>query len=244
MRCRPTRRGGTSAPASAARRRAGARSRGADPRRSRRRRARAAASAPGGSAGVHAECDELDPRAVAAEPASKLVDLAPAVRNDRVEPAKRVARRAASRAPPRSCASRSGSPIAAYTTGGFTRPRRPRSASGIPTVSTVENTTSARLSVPRRGEHAGEVARVPAAEPHRAIENAGLGAGASAGLEPGSRSWSTAKPAAPEPVEPVQAVPRRIADRRTERSPTQRRVADRGRRRSAHLERGRLDHVG
>ena len=39
---------------------------------------------------VHAEGDELDPRAVLAEPCAQLLDLPPAVRDDRVEPTKRV----------------------------------------------------------------------------------------------------------------------------------------------------------
>ena len=40
--------------------------------------------------GVHAECDELDPRTTGAEPCAQLLDLAPAVRDDRVQPPERL----------------------------------------------------------------------------------------------------------------------------------------------------------
>ena len=63
--------------------------------------------------GVDAEGDELDPRAVVAEPGAQLLDLAPAVGDDRVEPSERVGEEPSAPAAPRSCASRSGSPIAA-----------------------------------------------------------------------------------------------------------------------------------
>jgi hypothetical protein len=58
----------------------------------------------------------------------------------------------------RSRASRSGSPIATYTSGGRTRPARFRSISGMPTVSTVESTTSARFA---RCNDASTVAKSP-----------------------------------------------------------------------------------
>ena len=59
--------------------------------------------------GVDAEGDELDPRAAVAEPGSQLLDLAPAVRDDRVEPTERVGEEPSRGAAPRSCSRRSGS---------------------------------------------------------------------------------------------------------------------------------------
>ena len=98
---------------------------------------------------VDTEGNELDPRrlAVRVQERTELRGLVLAVgEHDR-------GRRQRSRIQRRACAaneavpSRSGSPIATYTNGGRTLPALLSSISGIPTVSTVESTTSARLAV-------------------------------------------------------------------------------------------------
>ena len=137
--------------------------------------------------GVDAERDELDPRPALAEPAPKLLDLAPAVRDDRVqlpegireqtlrrsapelrEPLRKADRRVHDRRPHAAEPSE----------------ERERDADG---VDGREDDVGAVRCVERR-QHAREVARVPAAEAHGAVEDARFGTLARIGSKPGSRS--------------------------------------------------------
>ena len=131
----------------------------------------------------------------------------PTRRRRSCEPPKRV-REEPLATRPRSCSRRSGSPIAAYTTGGFTRPNRPRSASGMPTVSTVEKTTSARFSLVERGQrNAREVARV-AAERRTARSSSRPVVRARRPARSRPRGCADVEARASKLVEPVQAVAR------------------------------------
>ncbi len=170
---------------------------------------------------VDAERDELDPRPALAEPAPKLLDLAPAVRDDRVqlpegileetlrrsapelrEPLRQADRRVHDRPPHASEPSEERERDAHRVDGG---------EDGIGAVRCVEG-----------GQDAREVARVPPAEAHGAVKEPRFGTLACIRLEAGLEVVTDVEAAAAELVEPVQAVPRRIPLGRPQRLPSER----------------------
>ena len=183
---------------------------------------------------VDAERDELDPRPALAEPAPKLLDLAPAVRDDRVqlpegfleetlrrsapelrEPLRKADRRVHDRPPHAAEPSEERERDADRVDGG---------EDDIGAVRCVE-----------RGQHAREVARVPPAEAHGAVEDACFGTLACIRLEAGLEVVTDLEAAAAELVEPVQAVPRRDPPRAPAAPPVGALSRGRGRRRSPRL---------
>ena len=192
--------------------------------------------------GVHAERDELDARAVGAEPCAQLLDLAPAVRDDRMEPTERVGEE-----PWR------GRPSQLLETLGKTdrgvddrrlhateapeqRQRDPDRVDGR-----VDDVRAVQLA--ERREDTSEVARVPPAEPHRSVEHARRGTRPRARLELGLEVMTQLEARARELVQPVQAVPRRVSGGCAQRFPTQRRVAVEDERADGFAGAG-LGHVG
>jgi hypothetical protein len=100
---------------------------------------------------VDPEGDEHDARSagVVADPRAELLDLAVSVGDDGVQAPERVTI-APSHAFPTDLREALGNPMATYTTAVLTSRARTSSTSGMPTVSTVESTTSTRLSARRQ----------------------------------------------------------------------------------------------
>ena len=111
-----------------------------------------------------------------------------------------------------------------YTSGGRRRPDRLKSMSGMPTVSTVERTTSDAVRDAKRAERRSR-SRRRSLRPARAAFAASPAARAHAGGAARSRLWHGAWPRGLELVEPVQAVALERADGHGQRAPPLGRVS-------------------
>ena len=173
--------------------------------------------------GVDAERDELDPRATVTEPGSQLVDLAPAVGDDRVEATKRRGEESScGRAAKLLEALRQSDRRVHHRRAHATEPteKRERNADGVDRREDDVGT----VQLAKRRDDAREVARVSAAQPHAPIEDASDDPRAAARLEFRLEIVTNLEACSRQLVETVEAVARRIADRSTKRLPSQRGV--------------------
>jgi hypothetical protein len=190
--------------------------------------------------GVDAERDELDPRDTVTEPGSQLVDLAPAVGDDRVQATKRPSEESSrSRAVKLLEALRQSDRRVHDRRTHATEPIEERKWNAD-RVDRRENDIGA-VQLAKRREDAPEVARVSAAQPHAPIEDASEDPRAAARLESRLEIVTNLEPCSSQLVETVEAVARRIAERSTKRLAPQRRVAVEDE--NAYW-RGLVDHVG
>ena len=190
--------------------------------------------------GVDAERDELDPRATVAQPGSQLVDLAPAVRDDRVQATKRLAEESSrGRAAKLLEALRQSDRRVHHRRAHATEPTEERERDADRVDGREDDVGTVQLA--KRRDDAREVARVSAAQPNAPIEDAGNDPRAAARLEFRLEIVTNPEACSHQLVETVEAVARRIADRSTKRLASQRGVP------VEHENawwRGPVDHVG